>query len=113
MIRWTNTNTDPMGQFESLLVGLSADDRDQAVALWSKQRILTTNRVARRRDAQQRQRVASLCWGIVTVVLVFGLMVVAGMCDSPVDHVGPDERRHLAAGHRIGGSFDASPGGIE
>lgn len=103
MIRWTNTTTDPMGQFEGLLTGLSADDRDQAIAIWSQARIQRANRAARRRDAQQRQRMQSLCWSIVTVVLVLGLMAVDGMCDSPVDHVGPDELGHIARGHVIGG----------
>lgn len=103
MIRWTNTTTDPMGQFESLLVGLSPDDRDQAMAIWSQERIHSANRAARRRDAQGRQYIVNLCWSIVILVVVFAAVVFSDALDSPNDHMGPDELGHIARGHRIGG----------
>ncbi len=101
MIRWTNN--DAMGQFEGLLTGLSADDRDQAMALWSQDRIRRTNREARRRDAQHKQYVANLCWSIVTLVVVGAALLVAPLLDAPEDHMGPDEKRHLSLGRAIGG----------
>lgn len=101
MIRWTNN--DAMGQFESLLVGLSPDDRAQAVALWSQDRIRRANRASRQSDAQHKRHMANLCWGIVTLVVVGAALLVSPLLDAPGDHIGPDERGHIARGHRIGG----------
>lgn len=103
MIRWTNTTTDPMGQFESLLTGLNADDRAQAIELWSSERIRRANRASRQSDAQHKQLMAGFCWSIVTLVLVFAALVVSPLLDAPGDHVGSDEHAHISRGHAIGG----------
>jgi hypothetical protein len=31
------------------------------------------------------------------------ILVLCSGCDAPGDHVGPDERHHVAAGHRVAG----------
>lgn len=101
MIRWTNN--DDMGQFESLLKNLNADDRAQAIALWSQDRIRRANRASRQSDAQHKRHMANLCWGIVTLVVVGAALLVSPLLDAPGDHIGSDERGHISRGHAMGG----------
>ena len=89
MIRW-NPTTDTQGRYESLLKGLSPDDREQCLTLWTQDRIHRANRAARRRDAQARQRVASLCWGIVTCIVLLAAISLGSALD-------------IERGHDIGG----------
>lgn len=92
MIRW-NPTTDTQGRYESLLKGLSADNREQCLTLWSQDRIRCANRAARRRDAKDRQRVANLCWGIVTCIVVLSAISFGAALDIERGHdigvVGP------------------------
>ena len=89
MIRW-NPTTDTQGRYESLLKDLSADDREQCLTLWTQDRIQRANRAARRRDARDRQRVANICWGIVTLVVLLAAISLGSAMD-------------IERGHDIGG----------
>jgi hypothetical protein len=80
MIRWSSTS-GTMGQFESLLVGLDADGRDQALTLWTQDQARRIARAARRRDARHNQRVKNLCWGIVSGVLLLAAMSLGNALD--------------------------------
>lgn len=57
------------------------------------------DRQAASRRSYQSTREALL---VGLIVLVVALICFSG-CDAPGDHIGPDERSHLAAGHTIGG----------
>ncbi len=57
----------------------------------------TRQMVARERQADNR---GALTIGLAMLALV---LVVCSGCDSPEDHYGPDERAHVAAGHRVAG----------
>lgn len=80
MIRW-NPTTDTQGRYESLLKGLSPDDREQCLTLWTQDRIHRANRAARRRDGRDRQRVANFCWGIVTFVVILAAISLGAALD--------------------------------
>ena len=100
MIRW-NPTTDDMGTFEGLLGGLSQDDREQCRALWSRERIRKSVRSSRRKDAQARQRIANLCWGALTLVILMTFLSLGCLIDSSRDLYGPDEQMHARAGREM------------
>ncbi len=114
MTRWTNN--DAMGQFESLLVGLSSDDRDQATTLWTADRVRRAARASRRRDERLARRQANLIWLTATALIVLGFWLLRGEGSNPElrsyalrgidperpsDFYGPDERSHVAAGREM------------
>ncbi len=61
-------------------------------------------RELRERQAVARERQADT-QGALTIVLALAalVLVICSGCDSPEDHVGPDERGHIARGRAIGG----------
>ena len=102
MTRWTTS--DPVGQFEALLVGLDADDRDQATALWTADRVRRAARASRRRDERLARRQSSLIWLTATALIVLGCWLLRGVGpERPTDSYGPDERAHTQAGHSVAG----------
>lgn len=54
--------------------------------------------VARERQADTQ---GALTIGLALVVLA--LVAICSGCDAPGDHIGPDERAHIARGRAIGG----------
>lgn len=63
----------------------------------------TRQELARR---TQREREADKLGGMLiaaTLACMALILVFGSGCDAPGDHIGPDERAHMARGHRIGG----------
>lgn len=51
-------------------------------------------------ESRKRDQAGSITIGLALLALV---LILCSGCDSPNDVYGPDERAHIAQGHRIGG----------
>lgn len=102
MIRWTRSDayglrSDAYGFGLGLLEAGRVEMQAEALREQSRRAAVAS----RKRDEQARRRMATLCWGLVSVVVVVAASLLAPLLDSPRDHVGADELAHVRAGHSV------------